>query len=139
MEEEADYSLAKEGLSDLIKEADAIYSKWLRKSQADNFGIVSCYTCDKRMRWEDSQCGHYIKRGNLFLRFDPRNTKIQGECCNIFLHGNYAEFTKRLEFEHPGLPEYLTEEALLVHKPTRDEIKSIILDYTHKLKMLLTK
>lgn len=125
-----------ESLSELIKQADDIYSKWLRLSNADKNGTVSCYTCDLNMRWQSSQCGHYIKRGNLFLRFDPRNTKVQGECCNIHKRGNYPEFAKRLEVENPGITEILYTEGQLVYKPSREEIRAIINEYSAKFKLL---
>lgn len=136
MEQESQQELEKDGLQDLIKEADDIYSKWLRLSNADKNGTVSCYTCDLNMRWQVAHCGHYIKRGNLFLRFDPRNTKVQGECCNIHKGGNYLEYSKRLEAEHPGITEILYQEGVLVYKPTRDEIRGIINEYTQKFKLL---
>jgi hypothetical protein len=123
-------------LQDLIKDADVVYSKWLRMSGADKEGTVSCYTCDLNMRWQNAQCGHYVKRGNLFLRWDPRNTRIQGECCNIHKGGNYLEFTKRLEFEHPGITSILMEEGHLVYKPSRDEIRAVITEYTLKIRKL---
>lgn len=123
-------------LQDLIKDADTIYSKWLRMSTADKNGTVSCYTCDLNMRWQAAQCGHYIKRGNLFLRWDPRNTRVQGECCNIHKDGNYPEFTKRLELERPGITQILLEEGHLIYKPTRYELHQIIADYSQKIKQL---
>lgn len=125
-----------ESLSELIKQADDIYSKWLRLSNADKNGTVSCYTCDINMRWQSAQCGHYVKRGNLFLRFDPRNTRVQGECCNIHKRGNYPEFSKRLEVENPGITEILYTEGQLVYKPSREEIRAIINEYSAKFKLL---
>lgn len=119
-----------DGLPELIKEADEIVSKWLRLSNADKEGIVVCYTCNKRYRWQDAHCGHYIKRGNLFLRYDHRNIRVQGECCNIYLDGNYSAYTERLEAEFPGLPEILMEESITVYKPSREEIKGIITEHT---------
>ena len=123
-------------LHDLIKDADAVYSQWLRLSNADKNGTVSCYTCDLNMRWQNAQCGHYIKRGNLFLRWDTRNTRVQGECCNIHRGGNYSEFTKRLEVEKPGITQILLEEGHIIYKPTRYEIGQIISEYSNKLKQL---
>lgn len=125
-----------EDLQDLIADADAVYSKWLRFSGTDKDGTVSCYTCDLNMRWQNAQCGHYVKRRNLFLRWDPRNTKIQCDGCNVHKGGNYLEFTKRLEAERPGITQILMEEGHLVYKPTRDEIRSIISEYTIKFKLL---
>lgn len=136
IEEETESELKEEGLQDLIKDADTIFSQWLRLSNADKDGTVSCYTCDLNMRWQNSHCGHYVKRGNLFLRFDPRNCRVQCETCNIHLGGNYPEFTRLLEIERPGRVEYLLEESRLVYKPTRDEIRGIITEYTLKLKQI---
>lgn len=136
MEEESEEEIKKEGLSDLIKQADEVFSRWLRKSQADKDGMVVCYTCDARLRYQDAQCGHYVKRGALFLRWDTRNTRIQDAHCNVTLGGNYKEYTKRLEEERPGITTILYEEGNLVYKPTREEIKGIINEYSQKLKLL---
>ena len=136
LEQESNRQIQDDGLSELINVADDIYSKWLRLSGADENGIVTCYTCDEQMRWQDSQCGHYIKRGNLYLRFDPRNTRIQGRCCNIYKDGNYLEYSKRLNEERPGIIEILQEEATIIYKPSRHEIQAIISEYTNKLKKL---
>lgn len=136
MEADTEHEIQREGLSDLIKVADEVFSKWLRQSQADKDGTVSCYTCDLNMRWQNAQCGHYVRRGNLFLRWDTRNTRIQGECCNIHKDGNYPEYTKRLEEERPGITTILYEESHLVYKPSREEIRGIINEYSLKLKQL---
>lgn len=136
MEEETNEEIEKEGLKELIKIADDVFSKWLRQSSADKDGFVTCYTCDSVLRHQDAQCGHYVKRGNLFLRFDPRNCRVQDEACNKYKDGNYAEYTKRLEMEHPGITSILMEEATIVYKPTRDEIRGIINEYSRKLKAL---
>lgn len=136
MEEDTEQTIKEEGLQDLIKEADAVFSRWLRLSSADSDGNVSCYTCDVIKHWTLQQNGHYVKRGNLFLRFDPRNCRVQCEGCNVYKDGNYAEYTKRLEIERPGIVEYLLEESRIVYKPTREEIKGIIREYTIKLKQL---
>lgn len=136
VEEEGSRIIEEEWLSDLIQRADEVYSTWLRMSSADENGYVSCYTCDRVMRWQAAQCGHYIKRGNLLLRHDPRNTRVQGKCCNEYKGGNYLEFTKRLEAEHPGITDILTEESVVVYKPTRQEINGIITEYNRKIKLL---
>lgn len=136
MEEASEVIVEKDGLSDLIAIADEIYSKWLRKSGANELGFSECFTCGKRDRWEALHCGHYVRRGALFLRYDPRNTRIQCPGCNVFKDGNMAEYTQRLEAEHPGITEYLKQEAFVVYKPEKDELYSIIKEYKRKLKQL---
>lgn len=139
MEEETEQVIKDEGLQDLIKEADTIFSRWLRLSSSDKDGNVSCFTCDTIKHWTLQQCGHYVKRGNLFLRFDPRNCRVQCEGCNVYKDGNYAEYTRRLEAERPGITEYLMEESRLVYKSTREEIKNIIKEYAVKIKIIQSK
>jgi hypothetical protein len=126
-------------MQDLISDADIVYSRWLRMSAADKDGTVSCFTCGLNMRWQLSQCGHYVKRGNLFLRWDTRNTRIQCEGCNIHKGGNYSKFTANLEAQHSGITQILIDEGRLVYKPTREEIRAIISEYTQKLKTINLK
>jgi NinG protein len=130
---------ADDDLQDLINDADIVYSRWLRMNYTDKDGTVSCFTCSLNMRWQLAQCGHYVKRGNLFLRWDHRNTKCQCEECNIHKGGNYSKFTANLEAEHPGITTILIDEGRLVYKPTRYEIQQIISEYTQKLKNLTLK
>lgn len=122
-----------ETLSELIKEADIVYSQYVRLSSADKNGEVKCYTCDTKKHWKYIQLGHYISRSCLYLRFDQRNTRNQCEHCNCHKHGNLIEFGKRLEEERKGITEILYEEKQLVYKPTKDEIRQIINEYTNKI------
>lgn len=139
MEADAEGAIKEEGLQELVKEADDIFSKWLRLNDANENGFSTCYTCGHIGLWTTMQCGHYIKRGNLFLRFDTRNCRVQCEDCNVFNDGNYPEFTKRLEAEAPGITEYLMEESRLVYKPTREEIRGIIREYSLKTNQIKHK
>lgn len=135
MEEETEQTIKEEGLQDLIKEADTVFSRWLRLSSADSDGNVSCYTCGVIKHWTLQQNGHYVKRGNLFLRFDPRNCRVQCEGCNVYKDGNYAEYTKRLESEQPGITSILYEEGNLVYKYSRLELKQLIYELNKKLRV----
>lgn len=122
-----------EGFGDLIKDADALFSKWVRMSAADKNGIATCYTCGDQKRWQEQQCGHYISRSNLYLRWDLRNARVQCEICNCHKHGNMLAFGKRLELEFPNITEILYEESKLVYKPTREEVRQIISEFTDKI------
>ena len=122
-----------EGFSDLTKDADALFSKYVRMNAADKKGFAACYTCDTEKRWQEQQCGHYISRANLYLRWDLRNARVQCELCNCHKHGNMLTFGKRLELEFPNITEILYEESKLVYKPTREEVRQIISEYTIKI------
>lgn len=139
----ADYneSLIKdENLGDLIDEADHIFSQWIRLSAADKSGWLLCYICGNSVYWSDAENMHYVKRGaSLYLRYDPRNNKAGCHECNSVKGGNYLEYAKKLEAEHPGITDILYEEGNLVIKPTREEIRQIISQYTPLVKTLKAK
>lgn len=139
MEKESERVIEEEDLGDLIADADALVSQYVRLSAADKNGMVKCYTCPTVKHWTLIQSGHYIKRANLYLRHDLRNLRPQCQPCNEYEHGNMAEYTKRLDQECKGLPDILKSDAALVHKPTREEIRQIISEYTPKVKALKSK
>lgn len=130
--------IEEDNLQDLIADADKIVSLYVRLKDADKDGMVACFTCPAILHYKEMQCGHYIRRGHLFLRWDvSRNLRNQCPSCNCGKHGNLARFAQNLEKENPGLPDILMEESLLVYKPTREEIKNIISEYTPKVSQLL--
>jgi len=123
-----------ESLPELIKEADGLFSKYIRLKYSDKSGIAKCYTCPKEARWQEMQCGHYVSRSALFLRWDERNARVQCPNCNEYKHGNLAVYGQNLESESNGIAEILFEESKIIYKPTRDEIRSIITELKNKLK-----
>lgn len=140
MEQETEKMIVEEDLSGLIDDADKIISQYVRLKYADENGIVACFTCGDKKHWTLQQCGHYIKRANLYLRWDEgRNLRPQCPYCNENLHGNMIEYTKRLEAECKGITDLLRDESRLVHKPTREEIRAVISEYTPLVKALKLK
>lgn len=133
MEQHSEKIIVEDGLQDLIKDADAIFSKFIRLKYADKEGKVQCYTCPTVKHWTLMQNGHYIRRAHLFLRYDERNCKPQCVDCNEYKNGNIGAYLWKLETQTPGITDILLEESNLVYKPTRDEIRAIISDYTQKL------
>lgn len=136
MEKSSEQLIVEEDLSGLIADADAIFSKFIRLKYSDKDGKVACFTCGNKKHWTLMQNGHFIKRGHLFLRYDERNCRPQDSECNELKYGNIPYYTKKLELEQPGITDILREESLLVYKPTRDEIRAIIAEYTPKVKEL---
>lgn len=138
MEKANESELEGDGLVELISQADDIFSKYVRLAAADKNGVVSCYICGKKIHWKEAENMHYIKRGaSLFLRLDLRNNKAGCHECNCTKSGNYIEYAKKLEEEHPGITDILFEEGALYIKMTRDEIRQIIYEYTQKVNYLL--
>lgn len=123
----------------LMHDLDFVFSRYIRIKEADALGNSMCYTCGKKMNWKKLQLGHYIKRADTLLRWDSRNGRSQCYNCNCSLHGNIEVYTQKLNEEHPGLPEQLKEESRDVNKFSRDELKQLLIDLRHKLRLVENK
>lgn len=138
-EQEEKEAIEQEDLSGLIEDLDALFSKVVRLTYANEKGEVKCFTCSIIKPWQQQQCGHYISRKHLYLRWDLRNGRPQCEICNCHKHGNISAYARNLEEEHQGITEILLEESRIVYKPTREELRMAIIDFTQKIKLLTLK
>lgn len=80
----------------LKKQLDTIFSEFIRRKEANSDGVVSCVSCGTRRYWKDDmQCGHYITRDKLAIRWDERNCHTQCRICNYKqkLTGDCTEYT----------------------------------------------
>lgn len=57
----------------LIQQADSAFSKLARLSRADKAGQVECICCGRPFHWTYTDCGHFVVRGNMALRYDLDN------------------------------------------------------------------
>jgi hypothetical protein len=128
-----------ESLQNLILDADAIFSRYVRLKYSNAEGMVKCFTCPKVLPISQIQNGHYISRGNIGLRHMIDNCRPQCPQCNARHEEDTEPFRNALEAERKGIVEYLEEEARLVAKPTRSELKGIIADHREKVKILELK
>ena len=59
--------------------------KLARISAADEWGMVQCVSCDKRMHWKECDGGHYIAKGNSsYWSLEMENIHPQCKGCNSF-------------------------------------------------------
>lgn len=123
-------------LQTLVNDLDIIFSRYIRLRDADSGGHVSCYTCGAFGHWKDLDCGHFISRSHMYTRYSELNCKPQCKSCNQMKDGNLIEFARHLENDHPGSVEILQEQAHIIYKHTRDELKGMIGAYTTKLKQV---
>ena len=122
------------GLPELIEILDGIISKYVRIKAIGEDNLVGCYTCNTRLPYTELDCGHFVSRSCMFLRFDvDRNLRPQCVKCNRGMYGNIPVFGKRLNEEKEGLVELLMEESNIVHKWSRHELQNMIDEYTVKL------
>jgi hypothetical protein len=81
---------------------DKALSDYVRKSNADEFGQVNCFTCTARKNWKLVDCGHFITRSKMSTRwlYKPEegmvNMMPQCKQCNL-TGGQQYLFAKRLD------------------------------------------
>ena len=119
----------------LRKRAWNLISEYLRRSAANEHGIVLCYTCGKSHYWTDMDLGHYIHKD--CLDFTEINLHPQCSYCNRRMHGNSALYAERLINEY-GLDVILELRAKseIIKKFTVGELEDLIRLYTERLKTL---
>jgi hypothetical protein len=121
----------------LIDDLDIIFSQLIRLKEADENGMVKCFTCDIIMHWKQMQCGHFQPRAHMPTRFSEKNCRPQCKKCNEDLRGNLVVYSERLEAEEYGLVAILEEQARGIQDYDRDELKALIVDTTRRVKLLL--
>jgi hypothetical protein len=132
-------SLEEEDIQVLIDECDAVFSKLVRVSEANTKGIGTCITCGAQKRWQDLQCGHYISRKHLATRFLRENCAIQCCGCNMLGHGRLDVFKTKLEERQKGLSDWLEDQSRGIWKPTRMELKELLVDFRNQLRIAQIK
>jgi len=74
-----------------IKKLDKVFSEYIRRRDADEYGRVKCCTCPNTFHWSEMDAGHFVRRGNLSVRFHEMNCHAQCKECNQFKYGMEAE------------------------------------------------
>lgn len=122
-----------ESLQELIIDLDRVVSRYVRLADANKEGVCTCFTCGAQKHFSKMQCGHFISRSHLGLRWELLNLKNQCSNCNVSLNGNLSEYEKNL---NKGTVEYLREAAHQVYKPTISELKELLASFQEKLRLV---
>ncbi len=124
-------------LAALVRKLDTVFSKYIRRRDADAGGTVACVTCNRLLHWKECHAGHFVRRQHMALRWNEENVHPQCIRCNTFLDGNEAEYS-RFIIKRYGMHRF--EEMLtLKHstmKWTREELQTRIAYYASFLKAL---
>ena len=128
------FSMKKPTLSKIKKELDKVFSQYIRQKYADHRGYVECVTCHVKKPLKEMQCGHYVGRANMSLRYDERNCHPQCVRCNIMMKGNYPAYTEflLLKLGQVGLMN-LIKEGRMTRKWTMKEMQELISFYKEKI------
>jgi hypothetical protein len=124
----------------LIKKFDRVFSIYIRLRKAKSNGEVKCFTCDKKMHWRSSQCGHFMSRRFMSTRFHERNCEVQCYGCNIMMSGNQYIYGLRLDEEYgEGTAESMFKESKKVSKMVSQDLIILIKEYEAKIDDLRKK
>jgi len=112
-------------VSKLKKKADQVFSLYIRRR--DN-GV--CFTCGKRGKIEEMQCGHYESRRHNATRYDERNCNCQCVGCNCFRNGNMTVYALKLQEKYgEGILQDLRKKAEKIKRFTKKDLEEIIEKY----------
>jgi len=76
----------------VVKKLDAVFSKYIRLRDQGK----GCITCGKQQPWQEQQNCHFFSRGRYATRWDENNCFAGCVTCNVFLKGNYIQYTLKI-------------------------------------------
>lgn len=123
----------------LVAKLDKIYSKYirLRDSKAYGFKYFRCISCGRVLPIEQGDCGHYISRRNMALRFCEENTWTQCRYCNRFKDGDILNYRQGLISKIGERNVELLESRRFESKKwSKWELEKLIDHYTEKVKFI---
>ena len=128
----------KKTISKLKKELDKWFSLYIRLREANEYGMVQCFTCGIVRGYKDGmQNGHFQSRKHMATRFDEENCQNQCIKCNIFDSGQQYLFSIRLDEKYgEGTSEELEILARTTFKISRVEYEEQISYYKNLVKNL---
>ena len=128
---------AKERNIDYADEADRLFSIWIRKRRANEWGRTVCITCGLKKHWGQMTCGHYHKRRHLGTRFEEKACEAQCYDCqreierNTMLEKTFA--AALIKLHGPGILEELEMKKNMTVKISQPEYKELCEQLTLKI------
>jgi len=122
-----------ETIQELMKKAQKVFNTFIRTRDKEQ----NCISCDRKLE-SKFDAGHYFSSGgHKNITFNEDN--VHGQCvyCNQHKHGNLIAYQIGIEKRIGGIRLLkLHEQAYKEYKPTREELKELIIIYTKKIKEL---
>lgn len=121
----------------LIKKLDVIFSKYKRLSNLTPQGYIRCFTCGAFLTFRMADCGHYVNRDRMSLRFEEKNTECQCHSCNRDHEGRKSIFALGLQKKYGiGILDWLHTKENEYKNWTAPELEEKIVYYKAKIKLL---
>lgn len=116
-----------------------LVSEYVRRSDADEGGTATCFTCGKLAHWTELHAGHFVPGRTNAVLFDLRVIRPQCPQCNIWRGGAYHEYTLKMidQFGREEVDRLLSLRHKVV-KFTRSDLEELIEAFKEKLGELET-
>jgi len=127
-------------ISKLKKDLDTIFSIFIRLREANEYGMVQCFTCGKVAHYKDGmQNGHFQSRKHLATRFsEDGNCEVQCVKCNVYSWGEQYKFSIALDVKYGAGRaeelEFLARTTLKISRVEYEEKISYYKSLVNKLK-----
>jgi len=116
---------------------DRIFSEYIRLRDTDEYGYGRCISCGKTVHWKKADCGHYVNRRHLSLRYDEKNCNLQCRACNRFDEGNMIGYGHGLVEKYgDSVINYLNVKRYNPCRIGKAEYEALIKHYEAKVKEL---
>jgi rubredoxin len=129
------------GKKGLIHTLDRVFSEYIRRRDANSFGLCRCITCGRYGNWQyEMDAGHFISRNKPSIRFNPLNAAAQCPNCNRFSSGKQYEFGLAIDRKYgKGTAEQLLILSKMKSKYTDELLQLKIDEFRQKIKELKNK
>ena len=129
-----------ETFAQIEKKQDKVFSEYVRLRDADEFGMVECFTSGKVYHWTKLHCGHFMSRRHKSTRWHELNCMPQSVSENLYNQGNNFQFALNLDKKFGvGTAEMLLNLSKESVKHSREYLYAMIEDYTDKVNKLKEK
>ena len=123
-------------ISKLKKELDRWFSLYIRLRDANEYGMVQCFTSGRVYHYKSIHAGHFMSRKRLATRWSEWNVQPQSPADNLFGQGEQYKFGLNLDAKYgDGAAEELQIKSMQTLKMTRVDYEEKITYY----KLLVNK
>jgi len=130
----------KKTVSKLKKELDKWFSLYIRLREANEYGMVQCFTSGRVYHYKKIHAGHFMSRRHLSTRWCETNVQPQSAADNLFGQGEQFKFSIHLDSKFgEGTAEELQYKSRTTLKISRIEYEEKISYYKSLVEKLKTE
>ena len=124
-------------ISKLKKELDKWFSLYIRLRDADENGVVICFTSGRAYPYKNIHAGHFMSRRCLSTRWCEINVQPQSAADNLFAQGEQYRFGLNLDAKYgEGTAEDLQIKSRQIQKFSRVDYEEKISYYKSAVEKL---